>query len=300
VTRPAQVRDRRVHLGLVFVQLTFGAFPVIGKSVLAHLHPLAVAGLRVAFATPLLMTLAWRLERVRPARRHIARLALLGLLGVSANQTLYILGLERTTAGNAGILMPSIPVFAVAAAALFGIERLTWRRAAGITAAVIGALVILDPTRASLAGGVTFGNALILGNCLAYALYLVLQRPLLEELPPLTVVAWAFLFGSVPVLALAAPHLATTRAATLPAAVWLGIAYILIIPTAVNYVINSWAIRRSSPALVAAYSLLQPGVATLLGVLLLGESVGVRELSGLALIIAGLAGVSRRTAVAAP
>ena len=299
VAHTERSRDSGVHLGLIFTQLTFGIFPVVGKGVLAYLDPLILAGLRVAFATPILMILAWRLERVRPSRAQLAPLAMLGLLGVTANQVFYILGLERTTAGNAGILMPSIPVFAVAAAALLGIEHLTWRRAAGVGAAVAGALVVLDPMQASLTSDTTIGNALILANCLSYALYLVLQRPLLRELPPLTLVAWAFLFGSVPVLGLAASRLAAVPAHALPGAVWLGIAYIVVIPTAVNYVISSWAIRRSSPALVAAYSLLQPVVAAGLGVALLGEHAGARELIGLALIVGGLTGVSRGAGVRA-
>jgi drug/metabolite transporter (DMT)-like permease len=284
----------RVHAGLLFVQLTFGAFPVVGKGVLTTLHPLALAGLRVIFATPLLLAVAWRVERVRPRRGDLPMLALLGLLGVFGNQVLYILGLARTTAGNAGILMPSIPVFALAVAALSGVERLSWRRAGGVGLAVAGALVMLDPANLSLGGGSTLGNALILANCLSYAAFLVLQRPILRQLPPLTVVAWAYVFGSVGVLAVGAPRLAATPWTAVPAAVWAGVAFIVLIPTAVNYAINSWAIRRSSPALVATYSLLQPVLAAGLGVAFLSEGVGARELAGFALIVAGLAGVSVR------
>jgi drug/metabolite transporter (DMT)-like permease len=292
-TRPVSGKKLRVHAGLLFVQLTFGAFPVVGKGVLAILHPLSLAGLRVIFATPLLLFVAWRVERVRPTRRHLPVLALLGLLGMFANQVLYILGLARTTAGNAGILMPSIPVFALAVAALSGVERLTWRRCIGVSLAVAGAVAMLDPTNLSLRSGTTVGNALILANCLSYAIYLVLQRPVLRQLPPLTVVAWAYLFGSLGVLAVSAPSLASTAWAAVPPTVWLGVAYIVLIPTSVNYVINSWAIRRSSPALVAAYSLLQPVVAAGLGVLFLAEGIGARELAGFALIVTGLWGVSR-------
>jgi len=44
--------------------------------------------------------------------------------------------LRFTTATNAAILMPSIPVFTVAAAALLGAERLTRRRIVGGLAVV--------------------------------------------------------------------------------------------------------------------------------------------------------------------
>ena len=62
---------------------------------------------------------------MRPQLRATCRiLALLGFLGVFANQLLFIHGLEHTTATNASILMPSIPVFAVGGGVrCCGIER---------------------------------------------------------------------------------------------------------------------------------------------------------------------------------
>jgi drug/metabolite transporter (DMT)-like permease len=281
--------DWRVHAALLFVQITFGAFPVVGKAVLVHLSPLAVAGLRVLVAAPVLLALAWRLERVRFPRGHLKELALLGFLGVFANQVLFIVGLARTTATNAAILMPSIPVFTVLVAAVLGVERLSKHRALGVGLAVVGALVLLDPTSFSLAGGTSLGDVLILLNCLAYAAYLVLQRPLLQRLPALTLIAWAFVLGGVGVLAVAVPSLAAAPLAVVPAAAWVGTAYIVLIPTALNYALNTWAIRRSSAALAATYTTLQPVVAALLGTAFLAERVGVRQLAGFTLIVGGLA-----------
>lgn len=283
-----------MHAALLFVQVTFGAFPVVGKAVFASLSPLAVAGLRVVVASPLLLLLAWRLERAPLPRSHFRELALLGFLGVFANQLLFVLGLARTTATNAAILMPAIPVFTVVAAALLGMERPSPYRAAGVAVAVLGALVLLDPTRLSLSSGTALGDLLILLNCFAYAAYLVLQRPLLQHLPPLTLLAWAFAFGGAGVLAVATPSLLSTPYASIEAGAWAGMAYIAIIPTAVNYALNTWAIGRSSPALAATYTTLQPLVAAALGVALLGEQVGARQLAGFALIVAGLATLSSR------
>mgnify|MGYP005842736337 CR=1 FL=1 len=285
--------DWHVHAALLFVQLTFGAFPVVGKVVLGHLPPLAVAGLRVLVAAPLLLALAWRLERVPFPRGHLKELALLGFLGVFANQVLFILGLARTTATNAAILMPSIPVFTVLVATVLGVERLSPRRALGVGVAVAGALVLLNPTRFSLTGGTSFGDLLILLNCLAYAAYLVLQRPLLLRLPPLTLIAWAFVFGGVGVLVVGASSLVGSSFAAVPAAAWAGLGYIVLIPTAVNYALNTWAIRRSSAALAATYTTVQPVVAALLGMLFLAERIGLRQLLGFALIAGGLAILGR-------
>jgi drug/metabolite transporter (DMT)-like permease len=278
----------RVHLALVAVQLGFGGFHVVAKATLAHLHPLVIAGCRVLVAAPLLLAVAWAVDRVVPSRRDLPALALLGLLGVFTNQLLFILGLRLTTATNAAILMPSIPVYAAAVAILLGVERLDRRRVLGIALAVAGALVMLDPLRLELAPHTLLGNLLVLINCLSYATFLVLQRPMLQRLPVTTVIAWSFLFGGAGVAVVSAPWLAAVEVAAVPAAAWWGLVYIVLVPTLLSYWLNTWAISRSTPSLAATYITLQPLTAGLLAFIFLGERVGWPQLVGALLIVAGL------------
>jgi drug/metabolite transporter (DMT)-like permease len=290
---PAPAPVWRVHLTLILVQVTFGGFHVVAKAVLSDLAPLALAAIRVGVATPILMALAWRRDRFLPSRRDLPMLALLGGLGVLANQVLFITGLKFTTATNAGILMTSVPVFAAGAAALMGIERITLNRLIGIVLSVAGALVLVNPFRFSAGGSGALGNGLILCNGLCYALFLVLQRPVLTRIPWRTVTAAAFFFGGLGVLAVSLPSLLALDPARVGMGAWLGVAYIIVFPTVFAYAASTWAIRRSSPALVAAYSTLQPLVASSLAAAFLGESFGWEEGVGFALIAAGLWLVSR-------
>lgn len=285
---PSPAPAGRVHLTLFLVQLSFGVFHVVAKAVLADLAPLAMAAIRVSVATPVLLALAWRRDRFVPSRRDLPVLALLGGLGVFANQVLFITGLKYTTATNASILMLSVPVFAVAAAAALGIERAGMGRVVGIVLSVAGALVLVNPLRFSTDHRAGLGNAIILANGLCYALFLVLQRPVLARIPWRTVIAWSFLFGTAGVLPFAVPALAALEPAAVPVRAWLGMAYIIVFPTVFAYAASSWAVRRSSPALVAAYNTLQPLVAVALAATFLGERFGWVEGVGFALIVAGL------------
>ncbi len=280
--------DLRVHLALLFVQVSFGGFSVFGKYVLGHVQPLAVAGMRVLFAGPVIMLLALRFDKVRPKGKDFLVLAMLGFFGVFVNQLLFITGLDYTTATNASILMPSIPVFTVAVAMAMGVERITWRRSLGIGLAVAGALIMLKVTRFSFGEETVIGNLMILVNCLSYSLFLVLARPVLLRIPPLTVTAWCFVFGGSGILLVAAPDLAAVPWPDLPTLAWLGIVYVVLFPTLINYLLNTWAIKRSSSTLVATYTTLQPVVATTLAVMLLGEHFGFREVLGFLLIVSGL------------
>jgi len=284
--------DSRVHLFLLAVQLSFAGFHVAGKLIFRQLTPLTLAGLRVACATPLLLWFAWHHDRVLPRRRDLPVLALLGLLGVGLNQTLFVLGLQRTTATSASILMPSIPVFAVAIGAISGIERIGWRRLLGIVLAVAGAIIMLDPTRFSLSETHTIGNLLVLTNCLSYAGFLVLQRPVVRRLPWRTVIAWSFLFGSLGILTVSWHDLASLDLGTLRPETWWLLAYVVLIPTVFAYATNTWAVHRSTPTLVAVYITLQPLATAALAKAVLGEPLGLRQILGFLLIGAGLVRVS--------
>lgn len=284
--------DARVHLALLFVQATFGAFHVFGRYLLGYLDPMAVASLRAAGATPLLFGLGIRAQPRLPRRGDLWRLVLLGILGVFANQLLFIEGLKRSTATNASILMLTIPVFVAVFAGALGVERVGWRRWQGILLALAGALAMLGADGLSLERTHLVGNLLITTNCACYALYLVLLRPVLERVHPIAAVGWAFLFGGSGVVLAGLPSLAKAPLAALPASAWLAAAYIILVPTVVNYALNSWAVGRSSPALVAAYTTLQPVSATVLAVSFLGESVGPREALGFLCIVGGLLRVS--------
>ncbi|MCB9476440.1 MAG: DMT family transporter [Deltaproteobacteria bacterium] len=282
-----------VHFGLVFVQAAYATLHVAGKTVMNEMSPFAFSALRASLAAPLLLVIAYVAERYRPSKRELMHLALLGFFGVFANQLLFLNGLSRTTATNAAILQPAIPVFTAALAAVFGLERVTARRAGGIALAIIGALVMLNVTNFSLADDKLAGNLLIVCNCMSYSIYLILQRPILKTVPPITTTAYAFLFGGMGIVAVSLRPL-TALADTPPSpTAWFGIAWVIAVPTIVGYSVNMWAMKRSSATLVATYITLQPLCTALLAGAMLGESVGWREAAGFGFIIAGLALVSR-------
>ena len=104
------------------------------------------------------------------------------------------------------------------------------------------------------------------------------------------------LFGGIPVLAVTAGRLPELNPATLPPPVLAGMIYVVLVPTVINYALATWAVKRSSPALVSVYITLQPVAAGCLAMLFLGERVGLRELAGFVLIVLGLYTVSRRGA----
>jgi drug/metabolite transporter (DMT)-like permease len=288
-TRPWQI-----HAALTGAQAGFALFPIFGKLALGSIPPFAFAALRVVGAVLILD--AFRLSRSREEIRapDRKRLLLYGLLGVSFNQILFILGLSLTTAINTTILTATIPVFTLAAAALLGRESLTPRAAAGIFLAGAGAYVLLNAQRFDWSSASFRGVALLLLNCTSYSLYLVLSRPILAHYRVATFTATVFRYGAILIVLVALPELSRLDWRAVPAAAWACVAAVIVLCTAIPYLLNSWALARTHASHVAFYVFLQPVITTALAIGFLGEQLTAKTALAALLIFAGLVTVLRR------
>lgn len=284
------------HAALLAVQFLFSTLPIAAKYyVLPHMGPAGLVMLRVAGGAAVLVLLARMRGRLAIRDRgDLWRLALYAVLGVAVNQLLFVEGLSRTTAINAQVIATTIPVFTLMFGAALGVDRIGRGRVAGIALAAAGAVFLVGPDRIELTPETTVGNALIAANALAYALYLVLSKPILERYDSVSVMAWVFLFGTIFVAPFGAVSLAETGAlGTMPASAWAGIAFIILLPTVGSYWLNAWALRRSAPSVVASYVYLQPLLTGALAVGLQGEPIDPRAVPSAALIFLGVALTTR-------
>jgi drug/metabolite transporter (DMT)-like permease len=285
---PRGTRSWQIHAALVGAQTGFALFPIFGKIALASIPPFAFAALRVVGAVIILDTfrLYRRRERIRSADRR--RLLLYGLLGVSFNQILFILGLSMTTAINTTILTATIPVFTLAVAALLGREVMTSRAAIGLLLAAGGGWVLLTAQRFSWGNSSFRGVSLLLLNCLSYSLYLVLSRPILAHYRVATFTATVFRYGAILIVALAMPQLLRLHWNSVPLAAWLCVAAVIVFCTAIPYLLNSWALARTHASHVAFYVFLQPLITTALAIAFLGEKLTPKTIVAALLIFVGL------------
>lgn len=221
------------------------------------------------------------------SRADHLRLAGLSIIGIALNQTLFLLGLRWTTPFSVSLLGATIPVFAAALAVLFGKERLSWRTAVGIALAMSGVVSLIG------IGSLDRGAILVALNSLSYAAYVVLSRDVVLRVGALRAVVWIFTYAAI----LFAPLGMRPMLATLPALTprgWGFVLYILAMPTIVAYLLNAWALARSSATLVTIYIYLQPLIAALLAWVQLGTGITQRAWIAAALILVGLGVVVSR------
>ena len=280
----------RVHAALVVVQVLFASLAIFGRVILQTVPAGALVLVRITGAAAVL--LAVQAASGRPwvsDRRDVAKLALLGLLGVSCNQAFFLFGLRHTSATNATILVATIPAFTVLGSILLRREPPSPLKLAGIAAAGAGTVWLIGPDRLDLAPGAALGNALIVIGMIAYTFYLLNSRPLIAKWSPVTVSAYVMGFGALGVLPIGLPAAARMDLSTVTPLVWALTAYVVVFPTIIAYFLNIWALRRASSNIVAVYVYLQPVLTALVAPLLL-EGEGLTTRAGLAglLIFAGV------------
>ncbi len=296
---PAPPRgDRAVRTGLLAltaVQLCFGLFPVFGALAMDRVtgfSPFAVATWRIGVGAVVLMAIAALVygRRALPSLRDLPTLLGFAVLGIVLNQGLFLEGLQRSTPMNAGLVICLIPVFTYSVAVVLGKEALGGLRVLGVAVALTGAIPLFFSSGGDLSSKHAFGNLLMAGNALCYAIYLVLSKPLLRRMPPLVLVAWIYAL-SVPFLPFffvgesLVPEGASQGA-------WLSLAYVLVFPTILAYALNSFALARVEASTTAFFVFAQPIITALAAAALLSErptpELGIAALglfTGMALVV---------------
>jgi drug/metabolite transporter (DMT)-like permease len=267
-----------------------GSFLFVGVAV-RELPPLTIVALRVVTAaSALLLTL--RLMGVDLPRTRQVWSAFLGMsiLNNVIPFTLIVWGQSHIASGLASILNATTPLFTVIVAHyLTEDERLTGQRFAGVIVGFAGVAVMIGAAAFASLDASILAQLAVLGAALSYGLSGVFGR--------------RFKTMGIPPLATAAGQVTVSSAILLPTALivdrpWtlampstgaiVSLAALGLVSTAFAYLIFFRLLARAGATNVGLVTFLIPVSAILLGVLVLGETLAMRHMAGMALIGGGL------------
>ena len=276
-------------LALIAVTAVWGLTFVQVKDAV-EIYPLfAFLAVRFAIASATLAAPAVR-RLPRLDRRGWLAALLLGAL-LAAGYGLQTAGLERTTVSSAGFVtglyVVLTPVFALA---LFRTRSsaVVW---AGIALAT-GGLALLSGVEAGSAAG----DLLVLAGAAAFALQIVLLEryaPRYDTLAFTFAEMLAAFFGFL-VIAVAVHGFEVPRGPT----VWGALVVTGVFASALAFLVQTWAQRRTSATRTALVFALEPVFAAVFGYTLAGDRLGALGWTGCALIMGGIAVAEPSAAVA--
>jgi drug/metabolite transporter (DMT)-like permease len=261
-----------------------GSFFFAGVAV-RELPPLTLVFFRVTLGAAFLLPALWRyrigLPRTVSAwKPYVA----VGLFNNVLPFSLFVTAQTSIASGLASILNATTPLFTIAVMALFGEERLSVRRVAGVAMGLVGVVILRGGVEVA-GSGASVGVLLCLAGALSYGLAALMARRYLQDSPPLATATYQLLASSAMMTVVAGIVERPWRLPLPGATTWAAMIGFGALSTALAYIVFFQIVRRSGASNVMLVTLLIPVTAILLGYLVLGEHISFREIMG-ALVIA--------------
>jgi drug/metabolite transporter (DMT)-like permease len=206
---------------------------------------------------------------------------------------LFSLGQQTVDSGLAGVLNATTPLWSIALGLVLGTERdLRPARLTGLVLGFAGVMLIFAPWRTSGATG--WGALAILGAAASYAVaFTYMGRTLVGKGTPTISLSAAQLVAASGLTTLALPVGGLDSVSAGPTVVIAAVA-LSVLCTAITFHLTYRIINDEGATNAAVVGYLLPVVSVLLGAVVLGESLSIRVVLGMAVVLVGV-GMTRRT-----
>ena len=276
---------------LVLAPLLWGGNAVAGKLSTSEWGPFILTSLRWAFASIILIALAWKIIRYDWAviRQHLPFLFALGALGMAGFNLLMYLALQTTTAINASIIQSVAPCMIMLANFVFFHQRVRALQILGLLVSILGVVLVTTSGRPMglLEGDLVIGDMWMVLACVFYAGYTIALRwrPPIHWLSFLTVIGVAAFAMSIPFTAW--EQLQSSQ--SMPSLQgWLVLSYIVIFPTMISQLAWLRGVELIGSNRAGVFMNLIPIFGSAMAVLLLGELFAWFHALGLVFVIGGI------------
>jgi len=283
--------ERGVLILLTLTAILWGGNAVTAKYVVGELPPITTAFFRFAWVSVILLGLVWHQEGVRclPRRNQLPGLMAMAVTGIFGHNLFVYTGVKLSSATNMSLFAAVNPVVTASLAAVFLHERLTRRQIAGVVLSFAGVLAVITRGNLNILAGLTFnvGDILLALAPVAWAIYSVVGRRVMQGISALAATAWASLGGSFLLLAAALAEGFDGSVALSPVG-WAGMAYMILCSGVAAFYWWNHGVTFIGPSRAAVFSNVIPLAGMLLAAVFLHETVSPQQAAGAAMIISGV------------
>jgi drug/metabolite transporter (DMT)-like permease len=271
---------------------------VIGRALVGHVSPFAIAFARWTVAVAVMMPFAWPGIRANwpLIRRNWRTIAWLAFWGTGLHNAFAYVGLQYTTATNGVILNSSIPIMIIVLGWLIYRETITRMQAFGVAISLAGILAIISRGDLEVLAALSLnkGDLIVLVGMVFWAAYTVFLRMKPAGLPGLALLACCGTLGTallLPFFAFEMLYLdgrVELTPATISAMLYMGI-----FPSFVGYIFWNRGVAEVGPNVAGIFVHLMPVFGAFLAWLFLDERIQMYHFVGIGLILAGIALTTR-------
>ena len=268
---------------------------IVAKFALREFPPLLASSLRTCIAG-LIMLPIYAIYNTRGEagwnRSDLSRLISLGMLGVALNQVFFVVGIAHTSVAHAAIMIALTPVLVLLIASATGQERLQPGKFLGLLIAMSG-VVIVQLASGSDRTASFLGDVLVFGAAVTFAIFSVNSKRSIGQIKGVTLNTFAYVGSGIalaPVVLWQGSGFAFLQVSWLA---WLSVVYMALFSSVLCYVIYHYALTYIPASRVAAFSYLQPLLATLMAIPVLGEHPTRSLVLGGSLVLLGVFLVER-------
>ncbi|VAH71193.1 unnamed protein product [Triticum turgidum subsp. durum] len=308
----------KLFMGVLALQFLLAGFHIVSRAALnMGISKLVFIVYRNVISLALLAPFAYFLEKKdRPPLTFslLAEFFVLALIGITANQGFYLLGLYHLSPTYASAIQNMVPAITFVLAAVLRLEQVDLGRRHGV-AKVVGTVVsiggatvitlykglplfshnlhvqaVLSWTSGSPIFNWTLGCVFILGHCLSWSGWMVLQVPVLKRYPArLSVISLTCVFGLLQFLVIAAfTEEDMSRWKVQSVGELFTILYAGLVASGVAFALQIWCIDRGGPLFTAVFQPVQTVAVAVMAAIILGDQLYTGGIIGAVLIVIGL------------
>ena len=277
--------SRRAAWAFAFMSVVWGAsYLLIKIAIDGGLPAPDIAWLRVALAAAVLTAVTWRSGALGTLRGRWKWILAYAVFEISIPFPLIAAGEVHVASSLTAIIIASVPLIVTVLSLRFDpSERPTRSRAVGLVIGFSGVIALVGIDVAG-SGAELLGAAAIFVGAVGYAIGPMVVKLGMGGLDSRAVMGASLLVATV----LLAPFAAIDTPSRAPTAgAWAAVAALGLFCTAVAFVVYTVLIREIGTSRATVITYINPLVALVLGILLLGERPGPGAIVGLVLILGG-------------
>lgn len=279
---------RKGIIALIIANIIWGAASPIFKFSLENISPFLLAFIRFYGAALIFLPIAYPNFKIQ--KQDYAKVFWLSFLGITVNISFFFLALRITPSVNAPIIASSGPIFIYLSSIFILKETPHPKVLLGLIISLLGVFTIIgQPIFSGELDGQLLGNLFLIIATLGSVGHTLISKEIIGNYRTSTITFWSFLIGTISFLPFLFWEITSgTLSLALDYRGFIGIIFGVFLSSALAYYLFEYGLKYIQAQDVGIFTYVDPIVAILIAVPLLGEKITPIYLLGSTLVFGGI------------